>query len=81
MSSLEFDDNGGPAHLGEMVFKGVGGVHDDHGDHGDAAFFRYLKAALMKGEEGVIYLIASALRENAQGDSVFDFFHALEDGL
>ena len=74
-------DHSGFLNSGQMVLKDAGGIQNCHWYHGDSALLGYLKAALMEGEEGVVFFVAGAFGKNAYGNSVFHFFHAGQYGF
>ena len=51
--------------LKEVILKGLGRVHKSQGHDGNAALFGNLEAALMKGQEGIVYPVAGAFGEDA----------------
>ncbi len=73
----EIDDDGAFFYPGQVILENTGGIYDGHGDYGHPALFRYFKAALMEGKEGIVYLVPCTLGKDTEGMPVLYFVYAL----
>ena len=64
-----------------MILKDLGGTCDHHRNYGNSALFGDLKAAFVKGQEGIVHLVAGAFRENTDRNAFFHLLYAQKNGL